>query len=81
MSHLAVVRGAPHTAMIWPRDDTTARGFLDPPNDRPAEEVIRDIGDAVLAFAGAMLRPTPTGQQRVAELLGDEDRYARHAVR
>ena len=80
-SHLAVVRGAPHTAMVWPEDHTTARGFLDPPATRSADELLAEIGDAVVAFARATLRPESGSHDQVAELLADTSRYVRSARR
>ena len=79
--HLAVVRGAPHTAMIWPRDDTTARGFLDPPAGRDPEAILGDLSAAILAFADMTLRDDPTGRDRLTLLLSDTTGFSGHRTR
>ena len=76
--HLAAVRGAPHTAMIWPRDDTTARGFLDSPPERDPEAVLADLGAAVVAFADLTLRRRPDAGARLGSILGDDRAFTFH---
>jgi dienelactone hydrolase len=51
----AVAAGATHTALIWPPDPTTARGFLDPPPGRDPERIRADLGTAFRLFLDVIL--------------------------
>lgn len=51
----AVATGATHTALIWPPDPTTARGFLDPPPGRDPEHIRADLGTAFRLFLDVIL--------------------------
>ena len=76
-----VVAGAPHTAAIWPQDDTTARGFLDPEPGRPPEDIRDDIGELIVEFLRATLRDDPTAWVRLDAVLGDPARCVARSTR
>jgi len=72
----AVVRGAIHTALIHPRDDTTARGFLDPETGRDGAVVRDSISAAFVAFCRATLRDDATAWEELDLLLKDPDAFS-----
>lgn len=71
----AVVRGAIHTALIHPRDDTTARGFLDPESGRNEVAVRNSIAEVFVAFCRATLRNDIGAWAELDLLMKDADAF------
>lgn len=67
--------GATHTAVIWPSDDTTARGFLDPV---PAvdQAIIRSRFERLVrCFLDGHVRGAAVSVAELRGLLADPDAY------
>lgn len=79
-SYLAVVAGATHTSFIHPRDDTTARGFLDPPPGRPGSDIRCDVAGLIGDFCDAHVRQQPAARDRLLHRLTDPAAVVRYRI-
>lgn len=75
----AVLRGATHVSFVSPRDDTTARGFLDPPHGRDVGTVLATTAAAVAAFVDVATGRDVDAARRLDGVLSDPGAIVEHA--
>ena len=81
-SYLAIIDGANHFSLAWPRDDTTGRPFIDLPTTRPDEQLRGLLAELVRDFVAATLRGDESARSRLEiALLAGHELIARGARR